>query len=67
MKLAFVDKSSGSLAIADLNNGTTGIRLFSSNTPVYHPVISPNGKWVAYTEDYNLCSDIEAIQTLPGR
>jgi len=48
VKLAFRNDLSGNLAFIDYNNGNPKVTEIFDTLSVYHPEISPNGKWVAF-------------------
>lgn len=48
MKLAFRDDVSGNLNFIDYNKGTLSVHEFADTIDVYHPEISPDGKYVAF-------------------
>jgi uncharacterized protein (TIGR02171 family) len=48
-KMVFVDKVTGSLCYLDLSHPAPQIIRYNTKENVNHPVISPNGNWVAYS------------------
>lgn len=57
-KLAFRNDVSGNLAFIDYSNAILSVTEIKDTIGVYHPEISPNGKWVAF------CTGLEGV---PGK
>lgn len=55
VKLAFRNNSSGNIAFVDYVNGTLTVTEIADTLDVYHPDISPNGKFVTY------CTGLEGV------
>ncbi|MCQ2099689.1 TIGR02171 family protein [Fibrobacter sp. UWH9] len=54
-KLAFRDDMTGNLAYVDYSNGFLNAYEFDDSVSVYHPEISPDGRYVAY------CTGLEGV------
>lgn len=61
MKLAFRDDVSGNLNFIDYNKGTLSVFEFADTIDVYHPEISPDGKYVAFCTKPEGNSDKSAL------
>ncbi len=48
VKIVFRNDETGNLAYAKLSKDSTILQEYDSDIDVYHPVISPDGKWVAF-------------------
>lgn len=50
-KLAFVERSTGTgrLSWVDFSEPTPTVRIIADPDPVFHPAISPDGKWIAWS------------------
>ena len=55
VKLAFRNEMTGNLAFIDFSSGGNVVDEIEDTLDVYHPAISPDGKWVAF------CSKIEGV------
>lgn len=56
VKLAFRNDISGNLAYIDYSSGILSVTEIADTIDVYHPEISPDGKWVAF------CTGLEGVQ-----
>ena len=52
VKLAFRNDVSGNISYIDYLNGTLSVKEITTGINAYHPEISPNGKWIAYSTEF---------------
>ncbi|OWV26848.1 hypothetical protein B7988_04490 [Fibrobacter sp. UWB1] len=51
-KLTFRNDVSGNIAYLDYSNGTLSVKEITKGINAYHPEISPDGEWVAFSTGY---------------
>ena len=60
-KLAFRNDVSGKINYIDYRDGTLSVKELSNDINAYHPEISPDGKWVAFSTGYEGISGTSSV------
>ncbi|PWL03727.1 uncharacterized protein (TIGR02171 family) [Hallerella porci] len=65
VRLAFRDDESGNIFAVDYTNGSSALFALPKKGNVYHPAISPNGKWIAMTSKPEGISGFDTLSVQP--
>ena len=60
-KLAFRNDVNGKINFIDYRDGTLSVKELSNDINAYHPEISPDGKWVAFSTGYEGISGTSSV------